>query len=131
MLRSLTLGSTAIAAAQAGSNVPREACLFASIAPDGKVSTQNTTACFLHHCCTTSLQLVLVDVQHQAVHPSVQVLWCVAHVQISAAVRHLYTALSHAAMAIVNISMMLCCTVDHVLGCASGQVDEEGHQAGG
>lgn len=37
MLRSLTLGSTALAASQAGSNVPREACLFASIAPDGKV----------------------------------------------------------------------------------------------
>jgi hypothetical protein len=37
MLRNLTLGSTALAAAQAGSNVPREACLFVSIAPDGKV----------------------------------------------------------------------------------------------
>lgn len=37
MLRSLTLGSTAIAAAAAHSNIPREACFFASIAPDGKV----------------------------------------------------------------------------------------------
>lgn len=36
-MRSLTLGSAAIAAAAAGSNVPREACFFASIAPDGKV----------------------------------------------------------------------------------------------
>jgi hypothetical protein len=37
MLRSSTLKSTAIAAAQVGSNIPREACMFASIAPDGKV----------------------------------------------------------------------------------------------
>ncbi|WIA14707.1 hypothetical protein OEZ85_003200 [Tetradesmus obliquus] len=37
LLRSMTLGAAAMAAQAAGSNVPRECCFFASIAPDGKV----------------------------------------------------------------------------------------------
>eukprot|EP00775_Hariotina_reticulata_P012026 gene12026-12171_t len=37
MVRSMTLGAAALAAAAAGSNVPRECCFFTSIAADGKV----------------------------------------------------------------------------------------------
>lgn len=38
LLRSMTLGASALAAAAAGSTVPRECCFFGSIAADGKVS---------------------------------------------------------------------------------------------
>lgn len=65
-MRSMTLGATALAAANAGSNVPRDCCFFASIAADGKVRRRSMhqhkqqPARAHAHCCWRCRSITLL-----------------------------------------------------------------------